>query len=110
MSTGLSPLNAEHGERNPFQFFTDHIDPFIADATRETLKVAAVVGRLHDIHGLEIERGHADLRKVRAIEAHRAEPVLELSPRRFDGAADAIASLAGGGHFGKLCLRAWDDG
>jgi maltooligosyltrehalose trehalohydrolase len=25
----------EYGERNPFQFFTDHIDPFIADATRE---------------------------------------------------------------------------
>ena len=25
----------EYAERNPFQFFTDHIDPFIADATRE---------------------------------------------------------------------------
>jgi maltooligosyltrehalose trehalohydrolase len=25
----------EYGERRPFQFFTDHIDPFIADATRE---------------------------------------------------------------------------
>ncbi|MDQ3066681.1 MAG: alpha-amylase family glycosyl hydrolase [Actinomycetota bacterium] len=25
----------EYGERAPFQFFTDHIDPFIADATRE---------------------------------------------------------------------------
>jgi maltooligosyltrehalose trehalohydrolase len=25
----------EHGEEHPFQFFTDHIDPFIADATRE---------------------------------------------------------------------------
>jgi maltooligosyltrehalose trehalohydrolase len=24
----------EYGERNPFQFFTDHVDPFIADATR----------------------------------------------------------------------------
>lgn len=47
---------------------------------------------------------------VRAIEAHRVEPVLELSPRRFDGAAEAIASLAGGGHFGKLCLRAWGTG
>ncbi|HWL32325.1 MAG TPA: alpha-amylase family glycosyl hydrolase [Gaiellaceae bacterium] len=25
----------EYGERAPFRFFTDHIDPFIADATRE---------------------------------------------------------------------------
>jgi maltooligosyltrehalose trehalohydrolase len=25
----------EHSERRPFQFFTDHIDPLIADATRE---------------------------------------------------------------------------
>ena len=25
----------EYGERAPFQFFTDHVDPFIADATRE---------------------------------------------------------------------------
>jgi maltooligosyltrehalose trehalohydrolase len=28
----------EYAERNPFQFFTDHIDPFIADATREGRK------------------------------------------------------------------------
>jgi maltooligosyltrehalose trehalohydrolase len=25
----------EYGERAPFRFFTEHIDPFIADATRE---------------------------------------------------------------------------
>ena len=33
----LTPLlfqGEEYGERAPFQFFTDHIDPFIADATR----------------------------------------------------------------------------
>lgn len=28
-------MGEEHGEDAPFQFFTDHIDPFIADATRE---------------------------------------------------------------------------
>jgi len=28
-------MGEEYGERSPFQFFTDHIDPFIADATRE---------------------------------------------------------------------------
>jgi 1,4-alpha-glucan branching enzyme len=25
----------EYGETAPFQFFTDHIDPFIAEATRQ---------------------------------------------------------------------------
>lgn len=28
-------MGEEHGERRPFRFFTDHIDPSIADATRE---------------------------------------------------------------------------
>jgi maltooligosyltrehalose trehalohydrolase len=28
-------MGEEHGEPSPFQFFTDHVDPFIADATRE---------------------------------------------------------------------------
>jgi maltooligosyltrehalose trehalohydrolase len=28
-------MGEEHDERAPFQFFTDHIDPAIADATRE---------------------------------------------------------------------------
>jgi maltooligosyltrehalose trehalohydrolase len=28
-------MGEEYGERSPFQFFTDHVDPFIADATRE---------------------------------------------------------------------------
>jgi maltooligosyltrehalose trehalohydrolase len=28
-------MGEEHGERRPFGFFTDHIDPFIATATRE---------------------------------------------------------------------------
>jgi maltooligosyltrehalose trehalohydrolase len=28
-------MGEEHGETAPFLFFTDHIDPFIADATRE---------------------------------------------------------------------------
>jgi maltooligosyltrehalose trehalohydrolase len=28
-------MGEEYGETRPWQFFTDHIDPFIADATRE---------------------------------------------------------------------------
>jgi maltooligosyltrehalose trehalohydrolase len=31
-------MGEEYGERNPFQFFTDHIDPAIARATREGRK------------------------------------------------------------------------
>ena len=38
LSTPLVFMGEEHDERAPFQFFTDHIDPFIADATREGRK------------------------------------------------------------------------
>jgi maltooligosyltrehalose trehalohydrolase len=39
-------MGEEYGERHPFQFFTDHIDPLIADATREGRRheFAAFVG------------------------------------------------------------------
>jgi maltooligosyltrehalose trehalohydrolase len=33
--TPLLFMGEEYGERRPFQFFTDHVDPEIADATRE---------------------------------------------------------------------------
>jgi maltooligosyltrehalose trehalohydrolase len=36
--TPLLFMGEEYGEQNPFQFFADHIDPFIADATREGRK------------------------------------------------------------------------
>jgi maltooligosyltrehalose trehalohydrolase len=35
LNTPLLFMGEEHDETGPFQFFTDHIDPFIADATRE---------------------------------------------------------------------------
>jgi maltooligosyltrehalose trehalohydrolase len=38
LGTPLLFMGEEHDERAPFQFFTDHIDPFIADATREGRK------------------------------------------------------------------------
>jgi maltooligosyltrehalose trehalohydrolase len=38
VDTPLLFMGEEHDERAPFQFFTDHIDPFIADATREGRK------------------------------------------------------------------------
>src|SRR5581483_9480276 len=36
--TPLLFMGEEYGERRPFQFFTDHIDPHIAEATREGRK------------------------------------------------------------------------
>jgi maltooligosyltrehalose trehalohydrolase len=36
--TPLLFMGEEHDDAAPFQFFTDHIDPFIADATREGRK------------------------------------------------------------------------
>ena len=33
-ATPLLFMGEEYGERNPFQYFTDHVDPFVADATR----------------------------------------------------------------------------
>ena len=38
LSTPLVFMGEEHDERAPFQFFTDHIDPLIAIATREGRK------------------------------------------------------------------------
>jgi maltooligosyltrehalose trehalohydrolase len=38
LSTPLLLMGEEHDERAPFQFFTDHLDPSIADATREGRK------------------------------------------------------------------------
>jgi maltooligosyltrehalose trehalohydrolase len=35
LNTPLLFMGEEHDEVAPFQFFTDHVDPFIADATRE---------------------------------------------------------------------------
>jgi maltooligosyltrehalose trehalohydrolase len=38
LSTPLLFMGEEHDEQAPFQFFTDHIDPFFANATREGRK------------------------------------------------------------------------
>ena len=38
LNTPLLFMGEEHDEQMPFQFFSDHIDPFIADATREGRK------------------------------------------------------------------------
>ena len=56
----------EYGERAPFQFFSDHIDPEIADATREgRRREFAVLRRVLGRRGA----GPAGRRDLRALEA-----------------------------------------
>jgi maltooligosyltrehalose trehalohydrolase len=61
----------DYGERRPFQFFTDHIDPAIADATREGRRrefagFAGYAGELPDpqdaatFERSKLDRSHAD--------------------------------------------------
>jgi maltooligosyltrehalose trehalohydrolase len=47
--TPLLFMGEEYGERRPFQFFTDHVDPAIAEATRE--------GRRHEFERFSAFRG-----------------------------------------------------
>ena len=64
--TPLLFMGEEYGERRPFQFFTDHIDPAIAEATREGRKreferFAAFSGELPDPQAVEtFERSKLD--------------------------------------------------
>jgi maltooligosyltrehalose trehalohydrolase len=64
--TPLLFMGEEYGEERPFQFFTDHIDPAIADATREGRKrefegFAAFAGDLPDPQAPEtFERSKLD--------------------------------------------------
>jgi maltooligosyltrehalose trehalohydrolase len=87
----------EYDEPNPFQFFTDHIDPFIADATREGRKAefarfAAFSGEAvpdpQDPHTFERSK-----LSRRVDEAHRAYYAELLRLRRDlpDGPAEAEA-------------------
>ena len=65
-------MGEEYGERAPFQFFTDHIDEEIAEATRE--------GRRREFAAFAAFAGEEvpdpqDADDVRALEAHaRARP------------------------------------
>jgi maltooligosyltrehalose trehalohydrolase len=74
--TPLLFMGEEYGEERPFQFFTDHIDPAIAEATREGRKreferFAAFAGDLPDPQALEtFERSKVD--RTRADDRVRA--------------------------------------
>jgi maltooligosyltrehalose trehalohydrolase len=62
-STPLLFMGEEYGEDAPFQFFTDHRDPFIADATRE--------GRRAEFSGFAEDGDVPDPQAVATFEASR---------------------------------------
>ncbi|HEX7627171.1 MAG TPA: alpha-amylase family glycosyl hydrolase [Gaiellaceae bacterium] len=104
LSTPLLFMGEEHDERAPFRFFTDHIDPLIAEATRE--------GRKREFAAFTSFKGEEvpDPQDVATFEASRvsqAEPdpfyaeLIRLRrelPRELDVSADGrVLTLRRGG-------------
>jgi maltooligosyltrehalose trehalohydrolase len=66
-ATPLLFMGEEYDETRPFQFFTDHIDPFIAEATRE--------GRKREFAGFGSFRGEVpDPQSPATFEASKLDP------------------------------------
>ncbi len=102
-------MGEEYGERRPFQFFTDHVDPFIADATREGRRrefahFAAFAGEVPDpqdaatfvrstLDPAGADPALADL--YRRLIALRSELAPECEPVAADEAARYPSSPAG---------------
>jgi maltooligosyltrehalose trehalohydrolase len=67
LGTPLLFMGEEYDERNPFQFFTDHVDSAVADATRE--------GREREVLGATGTPGpQADPQDERTFERSRLDP------------------------------------
>jgi maltooligosyltrehalose trehalohydrolase len=115
--TPLLFMGEEYGEERPFQFFTDHIDPSIAEATREGRKreferFSAFAGEVPDPQAREtferskLDRSRADeevrrfyrellaLRRdlPREVEVEIDEPARTLRARR--GEVELVADFA----------------
>src|SRR5205814_5003831 len=74
LSTPLLFQGEEYDESRPFRFFTDHIDPFIADATREGRKREFAKFRSfsgEDVPDPQAERTFLDSK----LEPHEADPL-----------------------------------
>jgi len=102
-------MGEDHGEDRPFQFFTDHIDPLIADATREGRRreFAAFAGFEDEIPDpqdpgtaarstLDPEAGHEGVRDLyRRLLALRRELPDTDAEVRFDEEGGWIAMRRG---------------
>src|SRR5213078_985895 len=86
-------MGEEYGETNPFQFFTDHIDPAIAEATRtgrkrEVARTSGSTGEAPDPQAVEtFERSK--------LSPHAADPLVRellalrrTLPRTLDVSTD----------------------
>jgi maltooligosyltrehalose trehalohydrolase len=98
--TPLLFMGEEYGERAPFRFFTDHIDPFIADATRDGRRrefrgFAGFSGEVPDpqapesfelskLSPREPERLYVDLLRLRRELPHELEVVFDEDARTLE--------------------------
>ena len=81
-------MGEEYGEERPFQFFTDHIDPFIADATRTGRR-----NEFREFAGFDAEvpdpQDPGDLRALGAGPGRRRPPDPRPPPRPAGAAPPA---------------------
>jgi maltooligosyltrehalose trehalohydrolase len=73
LSTPLLFMGEEYDETTPFQFFTDHIDPAVADATREGRK--AEVLRATGTPGAQPDPQDQETFERSTLEPHDADPL-----------------------------------
>jgi maltooligosyltrehalose trehalohydrolase len=94
--TPLLFMGEEYGEEAPFQFFTDHIDPAIAEATRQGRRrefehFAGFTGEVPDPQALEtFERSKLTPREPEELYVRLLRLRREL-PRELDVAVDEEA-------------------
>jgi maltooligosyltrehalose trehalohydrolase len=74
LSTPLLFMGEENDELAPFQFFTDHIDPLIADATRE--------GRKHEFAAFSAFSGE-EIPDPQSVETFEASKLTDAPPQPF---------------------------
>ncbi len=74
LQTPLLFMGEEHDERAPFQFFTDHVDPAIAEATRE--------GRRREFEGFAAFSGE-EVPDPQAPETFERSRIAHASPDPF---------------------------
>ena len=101
--TPLLFMGEEYGERRPFQFFTDHIDPAIAEATREgRRREFAFSGDVPDpqarstFEASKLDRSQAD-EELRALYRELLDLRREL-PRELEVQVDGSQLRARRGH------------
>ncbi len=70
-----------------------------------TLSLGQVVTRAVRLQGITAGSRRAFEDMMRAIERHRLQPVFSVAGRAMTDAPAAIAAIAEGSHFGKLCLE-----